>query len=67
VFDWITDRFGGETDWGVIDDSGQWRCFRVSEHRARDEFQKINYGKLVNNIRSNNKYNTVEENGQAHT
>lgn len=68
MIEWLKGLFsgGGTKDWGVIDDSGQWKCYNVSEQRARDEYSKINYGKLVNHIRSNNHYNVVEENVSPH-
>ncbi len=52
--------------WGVIDDSGQWIVFRTSENRARGAYDEINYGKLVKNVQSNNRYTVVEENLNPH-
>lgn len=68
MIDWLKDLFSssGPKDWGVIDDSGQWVCHMVSEERARKEFSEINYGKLVNYIRSNNHYNVVEAETNPH-
>lgn len=56
-----------ERDWGVINDSGQWEVFRVSEERAREAYSQIHYGKLVKNVRSGNRYTVVEENRDPHT
>lgn len=55
-----------ENHWGVIDDSGKWTVFRVSEERARTAFSEINYGKLVKNIQGENRYSVVEENKNPH-
>lgn len=55
-----------QNHWGVIDDSGQWNVFRVSESRAREAYNRINYGKLVKNIQGNNRYSVVEENTTPH-
>lgn len=52
--------------WGVIDDSGQWKVFRVSEDRAREAYSEINYGKLVKNIQGENRYSVVDETLNPH-
>ncbi len=54
-------------NWGVINDSGQWEVFRVDEESAREAYNAINYGKLVKNIYSDNRYEVVEENLNPHT
>ncbi|MFB6344764.1 MAG: hypothetical protein ABEK50_03195 [bacterium] len=52
--------------WGTIDDSGKWVVFRVSEERAREAYNGINYGKLVKNIQGDSRYQVVEENLSPH-
>lgn len=52
--------------WGVIDDSGKWPVYRVSEDRARKAYSEINYGKLVKNVQSENRYSVVDENLNPH-
>lgn len=52
--------------WGVIDDSGKWKVFRVSEDRAREAYSEINYGKLVKNIQGENRYSVVDETLNPH-
>ena len=56
-----------QNSWGVINDSGQWEVFRVDEKTARRAYNGINYGKLVKNIYSDNRYEVVEENLDPHT
>lgn len=55
-----------QNHWGVIDDSGKWVVFQVRENRAREAFNGINYGKLVKNIKGDNRYQVVDENLNPH-